>query len=32
MDKTNKRYGEAVKTILVYPLIKNARRLLKERR
>ena len=32
MDKTKKRHGEAVKTILVYPLIKNARRLLKERR
>lgn len=32
MDKTNKRHGKAVKTILVYPLIKNARRRLKEGR
>lgn len=32
MDKGNKRHGKAVKTILVYPLIKNARRRLKEGR
>lgn len=32
MDKTNQRHGKAVKTILVYPLIKNARRLLKQGR
>lgn len=30
MDKANKHHGKAVKTILVYPLIKNARRRLKE--
>ncbi|MEK8018456.1 MAG: DUF4338 domain-containing protein [Candidatus Parabeggiatoa sp.] len=32
MDKTHKRHGKAVKTILIYPLIKNARRQLKEGR
>lgn len=32
MDKANKRHGKAVKTILVYPLIKNVRRRLKEGR
>jgi len=32
MDKTHKRHGAVVKTILVYPLVKNARRRLKEGR
>ncbi|PIE62523.1 MAG: hypothetical protein CSA25_04880 [Desulfobacter postgatei] len=32
MDRANKRHGKAVKTILVYPLVKNARQRLKEGR
>jgi len=32
MDKARKRHGAAVKTILVYPLVKNARQRLKEGR
>lgn len=32
MDKTNKRHGERVKTILVHPLVKNAARRLREGR
>jgi hypothetical protein len=32
MDRTNSRHGAAVKTILVYPLVKNARRRLKDGR
>ena len=32
MDKTNKRHGAAVKTILVYPLVKNATRRLNNER
>lgn len=32
MDRTNERHGAAVKTILVYPLVKNAARRLRDER